>query len=301
MHDHAHCLHDGLHHDSTLQAERLTRWAFALNALGMAAEVAYGLLTGSMSLLADGLHMASDAVALGIALFAYAYARKHAQSPAFAFGAGKINALAGFASAVLMAVVTLYLAVESVIRLVRPEQIDYGPALAVAALGLAVNAACAFFLHGHAHENAHDHNLRAAYLHLLADALTSLFAIGALLGGRYLGMAWLDPVGGLLGALVIARWAIRLIHEAGRVLLDRIPDPALVQAMTRLIERDGQARVRHMALWRVSPTELACVVSLEDASPRPPEHYKALMSGIEGLSRVTVEVHPSPCPSETTA
>lgn len=298
MHDHhAGCCHADQRDDS--KAERLTRWAFGLNALGMAAEVGYGLATGSMSLLADGLHMASDAVALGIALFAYSFARRHASSRAFAFGAGKINSLSGFASAVLMAVVTVYLAAESLFRLFRPEPIDFGPAIAVAVLGLAINAACALFLHGHAQESTHDHNIRAAYLHLLADALTSLFAIAALLGGRYLGLAWLDPMGGLIGSLVIARWALRLMSDASRVLLDRIPDPVLAQAMTALLEHDGQASVRHLAVWRVSPMKLASVITLEDPSPRPPEYYKGLLGGVEGLDRITVEVHPCPCPMES--
>jgi cation diffusion facilitator family transporter len=245
--------------------------------------------------------MASDAVALGIALFAYSFARRHASSRAFAFGAGKINSLSGFASAVLMGVVTLYLAAESLFRLFRPEPIDFGPAIAVAVLGLAVNAACALFLHGHAQESTHDHNIRAAYLHLLADALTSLFAIAALLGGRYLGLAWLDPIGGLIGSLVIARWALRLMSDASKVLLDRIPDPVLAQAMTALLEHDGQASVRHLAVWRVSPMKLASVITLEDPSPRPPEYYKGLLGGVEGLDRITVEVHPCPCPMESQA
>ena len=296
---HGNCCHADQREDS--KAERLTRWAFGLNALGMAAEVGYGLTTGSMSLLADGLHMASDAVALGIALFAYSFARRHASSQTFAFGAGKINALSGFASAVLMALVTVYLTSESVLRLFRPEPIDFGPAIVVAALGLSVNAACALFLHGHAHENSHDHNIRAAYLHLLADALTSVFAIAALLGGRYLGLIWLDPLGGLIGSLVIARWALRLMSDASKVLLDRIPDPVLTQAMTELLEHDGQAMVRHLAVWRVSPMKLASVITLEDRNPRPPEYYKGLLKGVEGLERITVEVHPCPCPMESQA
>jgi len=299
MRQHDHC--DGCGHgreEGQSRAERLTRLAFGLNALGMTAEVIFGLLTGSMSLLADGLHMASDAVALGIALFGYSFARRNAQNRDYAFGAGKINALCGFASAVLMAVVSAGLVFESVTRLMRPQPIAYNQALVVAALGLAVNAACVLFLHDHAREHSQDHTLRAAYLHLLADAMTSVFAIGALLGGRYLGLVWLDPLGGLLGALVVARWAARLVHDSSKVLLDRMPDPALAQAMKKLIEQGGQAVVRSLAVWRISPSRLAAVITLDDPSPRPPEHYKSLLTGIEGLERITIEVHPSPCPME---
>jgi len=283
---------------SDSQAERLTRWAFGLNALGMAAEVVFGLLSGSMSLLADGLHMASDAVALGIALFAYSFARRNAGNLDFVFGAGKINALCGFASSVLMGVVTAGLAFESVGRLFRPEPIAYGQALMVAVLGLAINAACALLLHGQAHGDTHDHNMRAAYLHLLADALTSVLAVCALLGGRFLGIPWLDPVVGLVGAMVIALWAVRLIRDSSKVLLDRIPDPALALSIQKLLERDGQAAVRHIAVWRISPSSLAAMIILEDPAPRPPEHYKSLLQGITELTRVTVEVHPVPCPME---
>jgi len=283
------------------QAERLTRRAFGLNALGMAAEVVFGLLSGSMSLLADGLHMTSDAVALAIALFAYSFARRNAGNMDFVFGAGKINALCGFASAVLMGVVTAGLAFESASRLAHPEPIAYGQALAVAALGLAINAWCAFMLHGQAHGNAHDHNLRAAYLHLLADALTSVLAVGALLGGRYLGLAWMDPAVGLIGALVVGLWAAKLVRDCSRVLLDRNPDPALVQEMREILERDGQAAVRHIAVWRISPNSLAAMITMEDPAPKPPEHYKSLLKDIDGLTRVLVEVHGVPCPMEARA
>jgi len=298
LHDHAQCCGHGHAHEQDARAERLTWLAFKLNAAGMAAEIACGLISGSMALFADGLHMASDAFALGIALFAYSFARRNAHNGAYAFGAGKINSLAGFASAVLMAGVTAYLAWESVARFFSPVPIDFGPALVVAVLGLAINAVCALFLHGQAHANEHDHNLRAAYLHLLADALTSLFAIGALLGAKYLDMAWLDPLGGLIGALVIGRWALRLIRECSRVLLDRVPDPELPGVMRARLEREPGVRVRDIRLWRISHRQLAAVLTVEDAAPRPPEYYKALLAGIEGLDNVMVEVHPCPCPME---
>ncbi|WP_243312668.1 cation diffusion facilitator family transporter [Fundidesulfovibrio agrisoli] len=297
-HGHGHCCGHSRAHEQDARAERLTWLAFGLNAAGMAAEVVYGLISGSMALFADGLHMASDAFALGIALFAYAFARRNAHNGAYAFGAGKINSLAGFASAVLMACVTAYLAWESAARLFSPVPIDFGPALVVAVIGLGVNAVCALFLHGHAHANAHDHNIRAAYLHLLADALTSLFAIGALLGAKHLGLHWLDPLGGLIGALVIGRWSLRLIQECSRVLLDRVPDPELPAVMRARLEQEEGSRVRDIKLWRVSHHQLASVITVEDESPRPPEHYKRLLAGIEGLDIVTVEVHPCPCPME---
>jgi cation diffusion facilitator family transporter len=211
-------IHDylGAHHDRN--AKR-TQWVVALTAVMMVGEIAAGYATGSMALLADGFHMATHAGALGFAALAYRYARRHARNPRFSFGTGKVGDLAGFASALILGVFALGIAAESVVRLMDPVRVDFADATLVAVLGLIVNLVSAVLLfdgHHHAHSNQdhhhhHDNNLRAAYLHVLADALTSVLAIAALLGGRYLGWVWLDPVIGIVGALVIARWSWSLM------------------------------------------------------------------------------------------
>ena len=263
----------------------------------MAVEILAGWAFGSMALLADGWHMASHAGAMAVAWFAYVFARRHAHNPEFVFGSGKVTALAGFASAVGLLLVALYMAVESLARFFSPVTIEYSQATLVAVLGLGVNLVSAWFLRDEDHSHAHDHNLKAAYLHVLADALTSVAAIVALLGGRYLGWAWLDPAMGLAGSLVVGRWAVGLVRETSRVLLDVSVEAPLLERMRDLLEAGG-AGVREVSAWRVGPRRIAAQITLEDALPRPPEHYKDLPAGIDGLERVSVEIHPCPCPME---
>ncbi len=190
------------------------------------------------------------------------------------------------------ALVAAYLAVESVGRLIAPVDIAFGWATLVAVSGLAVNVASAWLLRDEDHSHAHDHNLRAAYVHVLADALTSVLAIVALLGGRYLGWVWLDPLMGVVGARVVGRWAYGLLIDTGKVLLDHSADPALAGELRRRLEAEGDVAVRDLAVWCVAPRGYACQIALRDAAPRPPEHYKDLLRGVEGLVRVVVEVHP---------
>jgi cation diffusion facilitator family transporter len=291
-------------------AERRTRWVVGLTFITMLVELIAGWLTGSMALLADAWHMASHVSALGLAAFAYRYARRHAHDARYTFGTGKVSALAGYSSALLLAVVALWMVWESTQRLFNPVTIRYAEAMAVAALGLAVNLASAWLLrdghhhhdhghddghdHRHAHDHDHqhvDHNLRAAYLHVLADALTSVLAIVALAGGMLYGWGFLDPVMGLVGAAVISRWAWRLARDSGAVLLDAEDHGRVAAEVRRLIEAEPDHEVADLHLWRVGPASRACIVSLVTHRPRPVEHYRRLLAQVEGLDHLTVEVH----------
>lgn len=291
-------------------AEIRTRVVVVLTAAMMVAEIVAGLAFGSMALLADGFHMASHAAALGLAAIAYAYARRNARSRRYTFGTGKVGALAGYTSAVVLAVIALIMAYESFGRLLAPVPIDFGAAMLVAAIGLVVNLASAFLLgehdhehaehehghEGHNHQDHHDHNLRAAYMHVLADALTSVLAIVALAGGRYLGWSWLDPALGIVGSGVILWWSHGLIKASSRTLLDEEASPTKADAIRERLEGDADNRVTDLHLWRVGPHHLAAIVSVMTHEPRHPDHYKELLRGIHDLAHVTVEV--LPCPGE---
>jgi cation diffusion facilitator family transporter len=295
--------------DVPASGERRTRWVVGITLAMMAGEIVAGSLFGSMALLADGWHMGTHAAALGVTLFAYVYARRHAGDPRYTFGTGKVGALGGFASAVGLAVVALLVLGESALRLASPVAIRFDEAIAVAVLGLAVNVGCAWLLrdreHGHGQEHDdhdhdghdhhqghhHDQNLRAAYLHVLADALTSVLAIAALLAGRGLGWTWMDPVMGVVGGVVIARWSWSLLRETARVLLDGEVSEARRLAMVSAVEATREARVVDLHVWRVGPRHLAAIVSVVSATPRAPGHYRALLAGFEDLAHVTVEVH----------
>ena len=286
--------------------ERRTLAVVALTAAMMAVEIVGGTLFHSMALVADGWHMGTHVAALGTAAAAYRYARRHRRDARFSFGTGKLGELAGFASAVVLAIVALYIGVESVGRLLHPEPIAFGEAIPIAALGLGVNVASAWLLqgdhghhhHGHddddhdGHDHAHHHddtNFRAAFVHVLADALTSLAAIVALTAGLLLGWTWLDPVMGLVGAVVIAAWAASLVRSAGAILLDMVPGDALEPRIRAAVEQDGD-RVADLHVWRLGPGHAAVILSLVAEAPQPPQAYKARLHGIEGLSHVTVEV-----------
>lgn len=294
MHTHT-CSCD--HHDHHDHGEQGTRFVFWLTVVTMSVEILAGWAFGSMALLADGWHMASHAGAMAVAWFAYIYARKNRDNPDFVFGAGKVNALAGFASAVGLFLVSAFMIVESVARLFSPVQIAFVQATAVAMLGLAVNLVSAWWLRDEDHAHSHDHNLKAAYVHVLADALTSILAIFALLSGKIFGLTWLDPIMGIVGALVVGRWALGLLRDTSRILLDHRADPQLHQAMRKRLEADGQLRVCDLVIWNVGPRRLAAHLTIEDPTPRPPEHYKQLMAEVHDLTRVTVEVHACPCPA----
>jgi cation diffusion facilitator family transporter len=255
--------------------------------------------------------MASHVAALGLAAFAYAYARRHARNRRYSFGTGKVGALAGYTSAVVLGLIALVMGYESALRLAAPVAIDFQAAMLVAGLGLAVNLLSAFLLgdehaHGadhahdhdgqHDHDDAHhrDHNLRAAYVHVLADALTSVLAIAALAGGQFLGWSWLDPAMGIVGAGVILWWSYGLLRGATRVLLDEEASADTAAAIRRLVESDADNRVVDLHLWRIGPHHLAAIISVMTHAPQPPASYKQLLRGVEGLAHVTVEVVPCP-------
>ena len=271
MHEHSHYVDHVYLPDSHGRNEQRTRWVITLTALTMVVEIVAGWLTGSMALLADGFHMATHAGALAVAAIAYAYARAHANNARYTFGTGKVGDLAGFASAIMLGLASLGIAAESLRRLWDPQHVDFGDATLVAVIGLAVNLVSAWLLmegehhHHHGHETGHHHehrdsNLRAAYLHVLADALTSVAAIVALLAGRDLGWVWLDPVIGVAGAIVIASWAWGLIKDTSGILLDTA-EPELAATIRETAERTG-ATVADLHVWRIGPRAHAAIVSV---------------------------------------
>ena len=277
------------------RAEARTRLVVYLTAGFMLIETAAGLVFGSMALLADGVHMATHVGALGLAAWAYWMARRHAQNRRFSFGSGKFGDLAGFASALILGIISLIIAVESAMRLYTPVEIHYREAIFVAAIGLAVNIVSAIALaEGQDAEDPgrhHDYNLRAAYVHVLADAATSLLALAALISGALFGLRAFDPLVGLLGAFVIARWSIQLMRQAGLVLLDVEDDPALATAIRRTLEDDLHARIADLHLWRLGPGHRGLIVSLVSPVPCSADDIKnEIRRRHTGLSHVTVEV-----------
>ena len=280
--------------------ERRTWFVVALTVVMMAGEIAAGSLFGSMALLADGWHMATHAAALGIAAVAYLFARQHARDSRFSFGTGKFGDLAAFSSAIILGLIAVQIAYESAVRLVNPVPIAYGEAIAVAVLGLTVNLVSAWLLrddhdhhHGHGHSHGdhhhHDNNLRAAYVHVLADAATSVLAIAALVTAMYAQWTWADPLVGIIGSLVIASWAFGLIRDSGAVLLDASADKNLEGVIRKRLETRGD-RVTDLHLWQVGPGHRAAVISVVSDNPLPPATYKRRLGGLQSLCHVTVEV-----------
>ena len=292
--------HD-FHIDSS-HGERRTLYVVILTTAMMMVEVIAGYAYGSMALLADGWHMGTHVAALSISLFAYRYARNQANNPYFSFGTGKVSSLGGFASAISLAAVALFMGAESVERLVSPEAIYFDEAILVATIGLIINLISAWLLHEtkHGQEHSpqhHDQNLRAAYLHILADALTSLLAIFALVCGKAFGWIWMDAVMAIVAAAVILKWSLGLIAETSGVLLDGTPNRELAIAIKHAIESDGENKISDLHLWQVGPSSIAVIISLVSRHPREPAHYKRLLSDFEELDHTTIEVNA--WPSET--
>ena len=314
--------------------ERRTWGVIALCTAMMAAEIAGGIVFGSIALVADGLHMSTHAAALLLAALAYTYARRHADDPRFCFGTGKLGDLAGFTSAVVLAMIALLIGYEAVMRLIAPVAVHFNEAIAIATLGLCVNVASVFMLgghehghdhdhgHGHAHDHHHDddhdhdhehdddhdhdhdhdhaspnaathrdHNLRAALVHVMADAAVSVLVIAGLLLGRFLGWVWMDPAVGLVGAIVIASWAYGLVRDTGSVLLDMTADADMAENIRMAIERDGD-RLCDLHLWRLGPGHIGVIASITTAMPRAPAFYRERLAAFHALSHVTIEVQP---------
>ena len=292
--------------DKIRPGERRTLWVIFITATMMVVEITTGLAYGSMALLADGLHMGSHTAALGITTIAYVYTRRCAADSRFCFGTGKVNAFAGYTSAVLLALFALLMAYESVNRLFNPVEIAFNQAIVVAVLGLIVNGASMIMLgghhHGHDHDHEHtnphhhshtheDHNLRAAYLHVLADALTSLLAIFALLTGKYLGLNWMDPAMGIVGATLVARWSLGLIRTTSSILLDHQAPGIMLEKTRAAIESIDNNRISDLHIWSIGPGIYSATITVVSDAPRTPEHYKSLIPGDLGIVHTTVEVH----------
>ena len=273
-----------------------------LTGVMMVVEVAAGLMFGSMALLADGLHMASHATALGVTLFAYVISRRLAADRRFAFGVGKINSLAGFASAVMLLGFALLMVTESVDRMMNPIDIAFDQALIVAVIGLIVNGVSAWVLastphehhHGHDHDHGHDHNLRGAYLHVLADALTSFLAIFALLAAKYFGAMWLDPAMGVVGAVLVAHWSLGLIRDSARVLLDYQVRDGTDRALRQALEGDSGDRVCDLHVWRIGHGLNAAAIGLVADEHRAPGEVRARIPAHLNIVHSTIEVHRCP-------
>jgi len=300
---HSTTLHNWQHPHSfrieNTQGERRTWLVIIITVCMMIIEIGAGHLFGSMALLADGWHMGTHAAALSITVFAYIYARRHADNPKYSFSTGKVGVLGGFASAVVLGVIALLMGGESLMRLFSPVSIQFNEAIGVAVLGLAVNMVCAYLLHakqnhghdhGHCSHHHHDHNLRAAYLHVLADALTSFLAIFALLTGKHFGWVWMDPGMGLVGAVVITRWSYALLRDTSRILLDKEATPDLTAKIRSTIEADADNLVADLHVWQVSPQHLSVILTVVTHFPKAPDHYKKLLKDLIEDSHITVEV-----------
>lgn len=286
--------HDFLHGQA--HGERRVYMVLGLTVVTMVVEIIAGLAFNSMALTADGWHMGTHAAAFGITIFAYRYARKHANNPRFSFGTGKVSVLGGFASAIALGVVALLMAVESAHRLIDPRPIRFDDAIIVAVIGLVVNLVSAVLLkedhHHHGHEHhGHDHNLRAAYFHVLADALTSVTAIIALTFGRFFGWVVLDPIMGIVGSLIIARWAFGLLKDTSGILLDGSVAEETRSAIRSAVEDHSKCRITDLHVWAVAPGHLAAILAVQSPQPCAPDEIKALLSGIPHLLHINVEVH----------
>lgn len=308
--DYADLSHDhvflGSAHDENA---RVTLLVVALTAVMMVGEIVAGYLTGSMALLADGFHMATHAGALGVAAIAYRYAKRHVHDPSFSFGTGKVGDLSGFASALVLAMVAIGIGIESIGRLLQPITVAYDEATIIAVLGLAVNIVSALLLsaghhaHGHSdHDHHHDHghshhrhgednNLRSAYFHVLADAMTSLLAILALLAGRFFAWAWLDPATGAVGSIVIARWSWMLMRDTAVVLLDRTAGP-IEQEIRQQLQTHYDLQIVDLHVWRLGPQAHAAIVSILSNSVE--REVRECLEALGSLSHLTIEVRPRP-------
>ncbi|MNR76054.1 Cadmium, cobalt and zinc/H(+)-K(+) antiporter [compost metagenome] len=299
-----HLVHKHIVNQGNPIAEKKTAWALLLTTVMMVAEIISGYAYNSMALLADGWHMSSHTVALGLAVMAYVLARRYAHDRRFAFGTWKIEILGAYTSALLLLLVAALMVYQSVERLINPAVVHYDQAIAIAILGLLVNLACAYLLkddhshghdHGHGHHHGHDDhhhdlNLRSAYMHVVADAATSLLAIVALFGGKLWGAAWLDPAMGLVGAVLVSVWAYGLIRDSGRVLLDAEMNAPVVEEIREVIAASPIAATIHdLRVWRVGKQDYACILTLAVQEDVSGEYFRKQLEIHEELVHITVE------------
>ena len=297
-HDHARYQHNhNFAFGHEVESERRTFWVMVLTAAMTIVEIGAGWLFNSIALFADGWHMSTHALALGIGYFAYRYARLNAKNASYTFGTGKIQALGSYSSALILAFVALFVFGDSLRALFGVHEVGYNQAIPVAFIGLAVNLLSIRLLHvggghshgdGHGHE--HDHNMKAAYAHVVVDAMTSVLAILALIAGKYLGWTLMDPLVGIIGALIIAQWSLSLLKNAMEMLLDRLPSSTVLQDIRNKIESDGDSKIADLHLWNVAPGRLAAIISIVTHENRLADDYKMRLSGLD-LSHVTVELN----------
>lgn len=295
--------HSHVFDDGNPLAERNTTYALILTTLMMIAEIFGGYIFNSMALLADGWHMSSHSLALGLSVFAYVFARRFSHDARFSFGTWKIEVLAGYTSAILLLLIAALMFFQSIERLISPKEIFYNQAITLAIIGLLVNLVCAWLLkdghthhhhddHAHGHDHHHDLNLRAAYLHVMADAATSVLAIFALFGGKYLGVIWLDPVIGIVGGVLVTVWAFGLLRDSGKVLLDaEMGSPVVAEIREVIANSATPAQISDLHVWRVGKGKYACILSLVVAEPVPAEYFKQQLAIHEELVHITVEVN----------
>ena len=288
------------------ESERKVNLVFLLTTVTMVVEIVAGSWFGSMALLADGWHMFTHSAAFAVSMFVYWYSRKHRHSSDYSFGTGKVNSLGGFASAVALATVSLFMLIESTERLFLPQAISFNEAIVVAIVGFVVNVASVFLLHddhhhhhhghdhSHDHHAHHDHNLKAAYFHVLADTLTSLLAIVALILGKFYGWLWADAVMGIVGAAVIGKWAWGLMTHSSGMLLDKAAKPQHTAKVTRLIEEDGVSVVTDFHYWQLSGKHHAAIVSVATSAPLTPDDVKQQVRHQLPCDHITVEINPLP-------
>ncbi|OUS30374.1 cation transporter [Thalassotalea sp. 42_200_T64] len=283
---------DNKHHENKVKI------VFCLTTVIMVLEIAAGTWSGSMALLADGWHMGTHSAAFLIAIFAYSYAKRHANNKDFSFGTGKVNSLGGFASAIALAIVALMMVIESVQRLLEPQPIHFNEAIVVAIIGLIVNIASVFILHDehhhhHGDSHHHDHNMKAAYFHVLADTLTSILAIVALFIGKYIGLIWMDPLMGIVGAIVILRWSYGLVKESSDMLLDRSVDIATLEKVSDLMNEKNTV-IKDIHVWKISMAHQAAILSISSKEPLDyVEYRKILMKFLPKLCHLSIEINKS--------
>ncbi len=289
----------------TQKNEKVTLIVVIITLITMFAEIIAGIMSGSMALLSDGIHMGTHSIALFITLAAYIFARKHINNPKYSFGTGKVGVLGGYTNAILLLIAAGAMAIESMERIFNPVNILFNQAIIVAVIGLIVNIVSAFILrsggveqnhdhpgnhHSHSHDHHHDHNLKAAYLHVITDAMTSVLAIFALLTAKYFGFTWADPAVGILGAIVVTKWAIGLLKQTSSVLLDKGDYSEEIESIRSQIESNS-THVKDLHLWQISENERSLILSLESTTDNPPEYYHELVKAIGKYKHVTVEVN----------